>query len=294
MELGWREKFKFIQLQQAASKMRRHKAPGEDGLPVDIYKDCPSLFRKLKYVWNLDNKNWNKQMGIVTLLHKKGSREDMSNYRPITLLNTDHKLIAKVLSVPLGEIAQKRIGRFQHGFIKHRSIAEAIIKIRATKAWNRLRHHGYILFVDFAKAYDTLFRDLIWEVFEKKGCPQALWQQLITLYDKGTMVMYINGVLGHSFELERGVKQGCPLSPVLFVFVTVVLEEMALKVMPNRQQHMVQWLLVMFADDLTIQADSDVELQDWAALLDRWKLVSRLQVAYQKTACWTEQAEEMF
>lgn len=204
----WEVKYDTSPLQhmhQVVKRARRDKAPGEDGLPAELYQQAPHLVNKLWEAWEKDSGNWSSGVGIITLLFKKGDRLNISNWRPITLLNYDHKILAGLLLSELKVIAKKTIGKFQHGFIPGRKIGDAILRIKAAQALIKLRQTGGILCIDFKKAYDTLQQQWIWLSLEKLGVPTSLIHQCKQLTQKGKSCVTVNGKRGSAFDLNTGV-----------------------------------------------------------------------------------------
>lgn len=146
-------------MMKVTSRMRKQKAAGEDGIPAELYQRCPALLESLWRVWVLDCDRWSSRVGIITLIHKKADKRTVENWRPITLLNVDHKILAASLNNVLKWIASKVVGKFQHGFIPGRRIHEAILRIKAAQFWSLIKHKGGILCIDFQKAYDSVFRE---------------------------------------------------------------------------------------------------------------------------------------
>ena len=268
-------------------RARKEKAAGEDGLPAELYQRVPALVDKLWEAWSMDPEQWESGVGLITLLFKKGDRTDIGNWRPITLLNYDHKLLATLMLTELKELARKCIGKFQHGFVPGRRISDAILRIKAAQALIKLRGLGGILCIDFKKAYDTIQPEWIWLSMEKQGVNAGLISSIKNLLKNGHSRVVVNGTPGPVFALERGVRQGCPLLPTLFAFATVGLERLVNEAGVGLYMCGEKWTMDMFADDLTAYISSEDDCNAWSVILERWKQWTGLECSKEKSVLWS-------
>lgn len=277
----------FEILERIVRKLKREKSPGEDGLPGELYQRCPSLVESLWRVWSSDKDKWLSGTGVISLLHKKQDKRSIENWRPISLLNVDHKLLAAMVNNTLKWIASKVVGRFQHGFIPGRRIHDAILKIKAAQYWCQIRNNGGILCIDFWKAYDSVFRQWIWITMEQLGLSESIIRRCQILAEQGRSMVLVNGFLSESFPLLRGVRQGCPLSPSLFAFATVGLEAWAKETQIGLKIGDQIWQMEMMADDLTAFIGSLNDIQRWIIALEEWREISGLMIANDKCSLWS-------
>ena len=270
---------------KSANAMKNEKSPGMDGLPAELYKACPALVEALARVWRQDRNNWKSGTGIISLLYKKGDRRELNNWRPISLLNVDHKIIATALNRKLSKLAMTSIGPYQHGFIRNRKILEPILRIKAMRHLLLLKNlEGGILSIDFKKAFDTVFRETS---LLKLNAPKELIDMIKLLAENGTACININGFFSSPLPLMRGVRQGCPLSPSLFAFATVSLEKMVIKKCLFIETHFGKLHIDMFADDLTAYISNSSQILTWADLLKAWELASGLGPNFDKSSLFS-------
>ena len=199
------------------------KTPGSDGLPADFYKvlwnDIADYFLKsINYAYQTGQMSITQRRGIVKLIPKKDAEPYLiKNWRPMSLLNCDYKTAAKAIANRLKQVLPKLIDSDQTGFLKGRSIAEnirlidGIIKYTAEKSIP-----GLLLFLDFEKAFDTVEWPFLQNTFRHYNFgPEAInWIKLF--YHNIESCILNNGWSSNFFKLERGVRQGCPLSPYLY------------------------------------------------------------------------------
>ena len=168
-----------------------------------------------------------QRRGIVKLNPKKDAEPYLiKNWRPISLLNCDYKIAAKAIANRLKQVLPKLIDNDQTGFLKGRSIAENIRLIDGIIKYTPKKGiPGLLLFLDFEKAFDTVEWPFLQNTFRHYNFgPEAInWIQLY--YHNIESCILNNGWSSNFLKLERGVRQGCPLFPYLFILCVEVLAE---------------------------------------------------------------------
>jgi hypothetical protein len=142
--------------------MKSFKSPCGDGIISEFYQlyweaieiDFFEVVNEVYHNFELSNSQYN---GIITLLHKGGNRDNIRNRRPITLLNTDYKIISKLLANRTKPVVRKLIHSDQKGFIEGRNISESNRMIDDIINYvDEEDQEGIIVFVDQEKAYDRV------------------------------------------------------------------------------------------------------------------------------------------
>lgn len=225
----------------AIQSMSSNKSPGPDGFPSEFYKSFwPELSNIL--VPALQNildqgtipETW-KTANICVILKKDKDPQDCASFRPISLLNTDSKILAKVLACRLESMLPKLIKPDQTGFIKSRYGTDNIRRL--LNVINFVQGEGHpalVLSLDADKAFDRVEWDFLFATLDKfnLGNNFIKWIQLLYSDPKATVVT--NGLASTPFRIGRGMRQGCPLSPLLFA---LVIEPLAELIRQNRNFH---------------------------------------------------------
>ncbi|CAI5968111.1 unnamed protein product [Closterium sp. NIES-65] len=142
---------------------------------------------------------------VTVLLHKKGEKDLLTNYRPITLLTTVYKVLARVLANRLKRELHHIISREQHGFIPGRSLADAVAVVAdAIEAADNDGEDWYLLHVDFQKAYDTVLRPFLFGTLGKLGLPARFIKWAEGLHQGSGMRLALNGWVGEKIK-RRGL-----------------------------------------------------------------------------------------
>jgi hypothetical protein len=217
--------FTETELDFIVREMKSDTAPGPDGFPVLFFKRFwPNVKLGVLHILNdfmlgrIDISCLN--FAILTLIPKVPGADLVSQFRPIALINVIFKIVSKAFAYRLDPIAHKIISLNQTAFIKGRNLLEgplALIEIVHELRSKRLG--GILLKLDFEKAYDRVNWEFLAEVLRCKGFEEAYIHRILQLVSGGQTAIAINGVIGPYFRNKRGVRQGDPLSPLLFNFI---------------------------------------------------------------------------
>ena len=218
------------QVAVALANVRKRTSSGPDGIRPEVFTEYVDVFKPLfakLFSAILSTKSAPRGFmdGIVIYIYKgSGERCSIGNYRPITLLNTVYRLFAKTLAHILNPRMATMIDQEQKGFLVGRQIGEVIITIQAAQALLESRgDFGCLIFADFMKAYDTVDREFLLRVMTLAGVPEQLCLAVRVLLTNTRARASVNGVLSPWVDFHAGVRQGCPLAPLLYLFVAEAL-----------------------------------------------------------------------
>ena len=197
-----------------------NKSPGLDGLPYEVYLRMSHMFVPiLTDVFN----HWLVQgaipgsitKGVITLLKKEGRhvRGDLDDYRPITLLNTELKILARVLANRLQLVISDLIGPEQNYAVKGRSIRDNLHSVRQILEGIKDNTKAALINLDQSKAFDRVDHRFL----ATAGFKPEFRKWISILYHNPQAVVQVNGRRSGAFAIEQSVRQGCPLSPLLYV-----------------------------------------------------------------------------
>ena len=211
------------------NNLKPGKSAGHDDVVNEALKGAPKEFvEKLTCLFNRVKdqsrvpESWKR--GRVVLIHKKGSKTDAGNYRPITVLTAIGGVYSKILNARLTEVVERHqlLGEVQHGFRKGRSGADSAFVLN-TVLWKSLAKQKkvHLSFLDLAKAYDSVDRSVLWSKMRKLGFRGKFLDSIISMYKGDYVTSQSNGVTTDPVFLGRGLRQGCSLSPLLFALYVV-------------------------------------------------------------------------
>jgi Reverse transcriptase (RNA-dependent DNA polymerase) len=204
------------------------KSPGSDRIPYELYKidsvnAAMALTAVAATITEIGSQPFSWSNLVVAVLPKEADSYSTHKFRPISLLNTDYKLIMRVWANRLGPILAKKIGHHQRGFIPGRDGRENIITAQLiTDLVNAKNEEGALLFLDQEKAFDMVSFDTINTIFSKLAWPEKFRAMISTVYKKDCMTARVkaNGKTSKTtFKVNSGTRQGCPLSPLIYAIV---------------------------------------------------------------------------
>lgn len=159
------------------------------------------------------------KQGIITLIPKPGKDAKLiDNLRPITLLNNDYKILTHIYTNRLITGITQIVSETQSGFIKGRSIPKNIRLVLDLLDYNYLiENYGFILFLDFFKAFDSIEHGFMFCILELFGLGENFTIFVKLIYQDTNSTVLLPQGTSPRFSIDIGIKQGCPISPLLFI-----------------------------------------------------------------------------
>lgn len=249
------------EIKEVIKNLENNKSPGTDGYPGEFYK-CfqvvltPLLQRVFNYALNKKDplKTWSE--AIISVIYKEGKDPtECASYRPISLLCNDVKILSSIMAKRIQKHINKIIKPDQTGFIPGRQASNNIRRtlniISTAKTRNQF---SMLLSIDAEKAFDRVKWRYLEHTLIKMGFHLDFIIWIKVLYMNPNSRVRVNGHTSEQFELKRGTRQGCPLSPLLFAINVEPLAEMI------REDHLIHGIssrggthkISMYADDIIL------------------------------------------
>ncbi|CAI5468614.1 unnamed protein product [Closterium sp. Yama58-4] len=219
LSLEWSEQ----EVKQALKELANDKSPGRVGFPKELFQRHWELLREpvMKMIGEFTATGKLPDVAneaVTILLYKKGAETDIKNYRPITLLPGVYKLLAKVVATRMKAVLGQVISKEQYGFLPGRRLTDAVSMVAdMIEAGRNENSDWYLLLIDFEKAYDSVRRGFMVETVAKLGFPPRFVRWIEALHSDVHTRLCVNGWVGEKIEMKKGVRQGCPLAPYLFL-----------------------------------------------------------------------------
>ncbi|CAI7835033.1 unnamed protein product [Closterium sp. NIES-53] len=271
LEADWTEQ----EVKQAFKALANNKLPGKDGLPKELFERNWDILggEFLRMAQNFSDTASipaSIKEAVTILLHKKGDKDKLDNYRPITLLNFTYKVLARVVANRMRPLLHRVISEEQYGFIPGRRISDAIgVVADVIEAAKKGDEDWYLLLVDFRKAFDSVSRSFIFTVLREMGFPERFVGWVEGLHRETKTRLLVNGWLGEAVDVKSGVRQGCPLAPYLFQCAVEPLAQEACRRKLGLCNKAGQRLVYLgYADDTTLFLEGKRQIARAEKLLD--------------------------
>lgn len=284
--------FSEEELRKALGELNANKAPGTDGIPPEYYRMFWHLLARY-YCQSLDYSIQNGRMtdsqkrGIITLVPKKDvDRRRINNWRPITLRNADYKIYTKALALRIQRVIVRLVTKNQTGFLPGRFIGDSVRAAEDALEIIQEEHPGGMLVaLDFNRAFDSVRWSLIMQAIQILNFGEAFIDYVKILFVDIQSCLYNAGRTSETFNPGRGVRQGCPVPPSIFLLVAEILANL---IRDNDNIIGVklgnsQLKLAQFADDDTCFLTTEESLPSLLSTLDLFAKWSGLTVNTNKT-----------
>ena len=298
----------LAEVQAAANRLRNSSAPGEEGLPPFLLK-CPEvvawMHRVIIATWRGGRApdSWRHAL-LVAIWKGKGSRLLADNYRGIALISLTSKIYVHMLHQRVQQQLLAGLQEAQCGFRPGRGTQDQLFSLR--RVLELAREHQapvHAAFVDFSKAFDSVPRDALWELLRARGVHPHLLALIKDLYSSNTASVAEGSNRSPPFPMRTGVRQGCPLSPLLFnVWMDFICRQVAdacskagvhgytvayridgRLTAPPRCNAALQLLMLLYADDVVLLGPSPSALRSALLAMESTASMWGMQLSHAKT-----------
>ena len=278
--------------------MPNNKSPGEDGIIIEFYKIFWNLIGDDLHevlVHGLENEelSYSQYLALIILLYKKGPRENIKNWRPISLLNVDYKILSKVLAERLKQVLPEIIHFDQKGCVQGRYIGENIRLIEDILHYiDNDELDSIILCQDQEKAYDRVEWNWLYSTMRYFGFGDKFINWIKTLYKNAKSSIMTNGHQSSYFNITRGIRQGDSLSALLYI---IQLEPLAQKIrqdpsvegikikLRNQNNQEIEIKGCQYVDDCNTFLKDKSNIKSLTDILAKYEKVSGSKINFDKT-----------
>ena len=283
----------YQEASESLKQMCNNKSPGNSGFTTEFYKfffiDIGHfLVRSINYGFHNNKLSITQRQGVITCLPKEGKNPQfLNNWRPITILNVSYKIASACITNRIKSVLHQLIHSNQSGFLSNRFIGLNIKLMYDILAFTESENiPGMLVLVDFFKAFDSIAWEFIQKVLDFFNFGPYIKNWVKIFYSDVMSCVMVNGKYSEYFPIARGVRQGDPLSPYLFLLCAEVLAQ---TIRENEQIKGIQLnneeaLLSQFADDTALYLDGSKEsFETCIKVLMDFASISGLSINFQKT-----------
>ena len=243
---------------KAFKDMPNNKSPGINGFTkeffVHFWDQLKDDFMKMLREVEKTKLGLFQRMSLIRILFKKGAKYLIKNYRPISLINVDVKAIAKVLATRLAKVLPTLVHHNQK-CIPGRNISDNLHAVNELiQLIDKEDKHGALIFLDQEKAFDRVDHGFLFKTLKAFGLGPNFINWVKVLYKDIQSMVKVNGSLTKPINITRGVRQGCPLSALLYILVAEVcgIAIRANKNIVGFKYGSYEHKILQYADDTTI------------------------------------------
>ena len=280
------------EIEKAIEELKDGKAEGMDDIPAEMIKCLggkakEELIRLCQQIYRTGEWPNDFTETVMVPLQKKPNATECGDHRTISLISHASKILLKILTKRLEAKVEAIhfVGEDQFGFRKGRGTRDAIAVLR-TLGERSLQHDKdvYVCYVDYEKAFDRVQWNKLMRVLERIGVDERDRQLIRNLYMQQTVKVRVGGENSKPGVLGRGVRQGCPLSPLLFnIYIQALIEEALENSEDGVRVGGTQVNAIRFADDQAMTSSSNTGLQRMMDSLNRTSSEYGMRINIKKT-----------
>jgi hypothetical protein len=300
--------FSMEEIEEVVRCSDGNKCPGPDGFNFAFVKKFWGILKddfRILFDQFHGNSTFPKSLlsYFVTLIPKVSSPISLSDFRPISLLGCIYKIIAKVLAKRLANVMDSIISSNQSAFIKGRNLLDGVLIVNEMVDWVKKNKKECLIFkVDFEKAYDSVDWGFLEYMLQRCGFSEKWIDWMKVCVFAGNLSVLVNGSPTGEINIQRGLKQGDPLAPFLFLLVAEGLGGLMKRAVElsrfwgfriGNQGSVVSHL--QYADDTLCIGEPTLE-NLWAlkAILRGFEMVSGLKVNFWKSSLMGVNVSQQF
>jgi hypothetical protein len=257
------------ELLRAVKKGKNNKAPGADGVCQDFFKVAwdfihPDLLEVVQQMYTEGKVLDTQRLGMMICIPKTPTPIVADDYRFLTLLNSDVKLMARIMADRMAQWLPTILHHSQHCGLQGKTMLDAVATIREVIA--NAEHTGQamcILSLDFQAAFDRISHQYLFNILDRYGFSMQFQRRIRDLYEKAEAIIRINGIMSSKVPIECGIRQGCPLSMILYALCLNPFLRLLDSMLPGIKigRKGTKTKIVAYADDVTVFLRSQQDIQ---------------------------------
>ena len=216
------EPISLEELRHAIIQEKANKASGQDGICLEFFGTAWDVIKHemltiMNHMYIDGRTSVRQRQGLIFCLPKTPHPKNVGDYRPLTLLNTDYKIMARIIANRIRPFLAAILHPNQHCGVQGNSVFEAVAAVRETVAHAEVTKTPLcIVSIDFSEAFDKILHTYLLAMLKTHGFNEWFQQRIMRIYDKAASEVQINGFRSSPIPINSSIRQGCPLSMKLF------------------------------------------------------------------------------
>uniref|UniRef100_A0A803TF39 Reverse transcriptase domain-containing protein n=1 Tax=Anolis carolinensis TaxID=28377 RepID=A0A803TF39_ANOCA len=284
---------------KAIKSMKTNKAPGPDGLTAIYYKTfqneiTPYLKKIMNEIRQQKKMPSTWKEANICLIHKENSDpENVKNYRPISLLNVDYKIFSNVIAERFKRFLKDWVKEDQTGFLPDRHQKENVRTVIDLIEYYEINNQKEVMLLalDAEKAFDNVNWNFVKMLIKEMDIGYYCQNIIEAIYEKQETKIIINGQETNKIKIEKGTRQGCPLSPLIFILTLEILlnEIRKEKELKGATIQGKEYKVRAYADDLICIIEEPLKkLTKWMETINKFGEVAGFKINMDKTKAITK------
>ncbi|GKV27589.1 hypothetical protein SLEP1_g36748 [Rubroshorea leprosula] len=295
----WLERpFSVEEIEEGLRSCEGSKAPGPDGYNFNFLKYAwQSIKEDFINFFSEFHRNGKLVRGLnssfIAMIPKKLNAIELKDYRPISLLGCVYKLLAKVLANRLKSVISEIVSEMQSAFVGGRQLVDSVLVLNeVVDEIKKKKQPAFVFKADFEKAYDSVDWSFLDWMMENFGFGMKWRGWIMECLSTARVSVLVNGSPTKEFEVGKGLRQGDPLSPFLFLMVAEGLQYLVQRAIKEDMMHGIEIgsrglsvSLLQFADDTVIMGKADAKnIRTVKDILKWFELMSGLRINFSKSS----------
>ena len=288
------------EITQAINCLKDGKSAGSDEIPAELLKlagePAIDVIHKLCVaVWKTGMWPDDWRRAVFITIPKKGDMKVCSNYRTISLISHTSKVLLKILMRRIQKHVDQELNIVQAGFRGNRGTRDHIFNLMNIRQKCReYQQPLYMCFVDYSKAFDTVCHSKLWETLKEMGFPGRAIELMESLYESQQSAVRCGSGTSDWFSIQKGVRQGCVMSPTLFSMYTEAIMRLVQQELDDTEfadyvriggENITE---LRYADDTVLMATSRTGLRKIIELVNKHSIDFALAINVSKTKIMVE------